>query len=123
MADADDPPRAVVVLVNEGGEVPLGAIGHGARCDIALIDGLLRLRMAIARRGWSIRLAHVDQDMRELVELVGLGECLGLESRAGSAFDPRRQAERSEVLRVQEVVVARNLAADHFDHLNGPRLP
>jgi hypothetical protein len=78
MPDADDPPRAVVVLVNEGGEIPLGAIEHGARCDIALVDDLLRLRMAMARRGWSIRLAHVDQDTRELVELIGVGECLGL---------------------------------------------
>jgi hypothetical protein len=78
MPHADDSPRAVVVLVVEGGEIPLGAIEHGARCDIALIDDLLRLRMATGRRGWSIRLAEVDQDMRELVELVGLGECLGL---------------------------------------------
>jgi hypothetical protein len=78
MPDADDPPRAVVVLVIEGGEIPLGTIEHSARCDIALIDDLLRLQMTVARRGWSIRLAHVDQDMRELVDLVGLGECLGL---------------------------------------------
>ena len=79
MPDADDPPRAVVVLVGwGGGEVLLGTIDHGARCDLALVDDLLRLRMAVARRGWSIRLAHPDQDLRELVELVGLGECLGL---------------------------------------------
>ena len=79
MTDANVPPRAVVVLVvGGGGEIPLGAIDHGARCDLALVDDLLRLQMAVARRGWSIRLTHVDEDMRELVELVGLGECLGL---------------------------------------------
>ena len=79
MPDADDPPRAVVVLVGwGGGEILLGAIDHGTRCDLALVDDLLRLRMAVARRGWSIRLAHPDQDLRDLVELVGLGECLGL---------------------------------------------
>ena len=79
MTDAHAPPRAVVMLVAGGGrEIVLGAIDHGAHCDLALIDDLLRLRMAVARRGWSIRLACPDQDLRELVELVGLGECLGL---------------------------------------------
>jgi hypothetical protein len=79
MPDADDPPRAVVVLVVcGGGEIVLGAIAHSAHCDLDLLDDLLRLRMAVARRGWSIRLTHPDQDLRELVELVGLGECLGL---------------------------------------------
>ena len=79
MPDANDPPRAVVVLVVVGsGEILLGAIDHSARCDLALVDSLLRLRMAVARRGWSIRLLQPDQHLRELVELVGLGECLGL---------------------------------------------
>ena len=79
MRDADDPPRAVVLLVAlGGGEILLGAIDHGAHCDLDLVDDLLRLRMAVARRGWSIRLTQPDQDLRELVELVGLGECLGL---------------------------------------------
>ena len=124
MPDADDPPRAVVVLVvGGGGEILLGVIDHGAQCDLALVDDLLRLQLAVARRGWSIRLAHPDQDLRDLVEFVGLGECLGLRRRARSAFDPWRQAEGGEVLRVQEVVMTRDLAVGHFDHLDRPRLP
>jgi hypothetical protein len=79
MTDAHAPPRAVVILVAGGGcEIVLGAVDHGARCDLALIEDLLRLRMAVARRGWSIRLADPDQDLRELVELIGLGQYLGL---------------------------------------------
>ena len=79
MTDAHAPPRAVVILVAGGGcEIVLGPIDHGAHCDFALIDDLLRLRMAVARRGWSIRLADPDQDLRELVELIGLGQYLGL---------------------------------------------
>ena len=79
MTDAHAPPRAVVILVAGGGrEIVLGAIDHGAHCDLALIDDLLRLRMAMARRGWSTRLSYPDRDLRELLELVGMGDCLGL---------------------------------------------
>ena len=78
MPDAPDAPRAVVVLVVGDQEVSLGEIDHASHCDLALIDDLLRLRVAVARRGWSIRLTDVDHDTRALIELVGVGECLGL---------------------------------------------
>ena len=78
MPNADDAPRAVVVLIVGTHEIPLGSIGGRARCDLALIDDLLRLQVAMARRGWSIRLTQVDRDTRELLELVGLCDCLGL---------------------------------------------
>ncbi|HUP76130.1 MAG TPA: hypothetical protein VM282_24060 [Acidimicrobiales bacterium] len=78
MPGADDPQRAVVVLVVGDQEVLLGPIAHRVRCDLVLIDGLLRLRVAVARRGWSMRLDHVDPETRALIEFVGLGDCLGL---------------------------------------------
>ena len=78
MPDAPDAPRAVVVLVVGDQAVSLGEIDHASPCDLALIDDLLRLRVAVARRGWSIRLTDVDRDTQALIELVGLGECLGL---------------------------------------------
>jgi hypothetical protein len=78
MPDIADAPRAVVVLVVGDQQVSLGEIDRGTRCDLELIDGLLRLRVAAARRGWSIHLTEVDRDTRALIELVGLGECLGL---------------------------------------------
>lgn len=78
MPDADDPPRAVVVLVAGDLQIPLGAIERRARCDLALLDELLRLRLAFGRRGWSMRLTQVDDETRELLDLVGLGDCLDL---------------------------------------------
>ena len=78
MPDTDDPPRVAVVLIAGDQEIPLGVVEHGTRCDLALVDDLLRLQLGVARRGWSIRLTHVDRGLHELVELVGLGECLGL---------------------------------------------
>ena len=78
MPDTDDSPRAVVVLVVAGREIALAVVDRAARCDLELVDDLLRLQLAVARRGWSIRLRDVDRDIRELVELVGLAEYLGL---------------------------------------------
>ena len=78
MPGTDDFLRAVVVLVVGEHEVPLGVVDARTGCDLALIDELLRVQLVVARRGWSIRLTHVDDDLRELVELVGLGERLGL---------------------------------------------
>ena len=78
MADTDDFPRAVVVLVVGDHQLPLGIVGSEAHCDLALLDEILRVQLVVARRGWSIRLAHVDDDLRELVELVGLSDRLGL---------------------------------------------
>ena len=78
MPGTDDAPRTLVVLVVGDREIPLGTIHRGERGDLGLIDDLLRLRSAVARRGWTIRLTHVDREMLELVELVGVRDCLGL---------------------------------------------
>jgi hypothetical protein len=77
MTDADDEPRAVIVLVVRDREIPLGTIDPGIRCDLGLIDTILRLRLAATRLGWSIRVTHADDELRELVELVGLTDCFG----------------------------------------------
>ena len=71
-------PRAVVVVVVGHRELPIGIIDGATDCDLTLIDDLARLRLLGARLGWTIRLAQVDRDLRGLVELAGLGECLGL---------------------------------------------
>ncbi|MGH8983452.1 MAG: hypothetical protein ACRDY6_06195 [Acidimicrobiia bacterium] len=78
MASTDDQARAVIVLDMGERAIPLGSIDPATRCDLALIDDILRLRLAATRLGWSIRLTHVDRDLRELVELVGLSDCLGI---------------------------------------------
>lgn len=78
MPGTDDLPRAVVLLVVGEHELPLAIVDAAADCDLALVDEILRVQLVVARRGWSIRLVQVDDDLRELVELVGLGPQLGL---------------------------------------------
>ena len=47
-------------------------------CDLALVDQILRLQLVVARRGWTLRLTDVDDDLRDLMHLVGVNERLGL---------------------------------------------
>jgi hypothetical protein len=68
----DERPRAVVVLLRGDEEVLLGPVHAPDRCDLAFVDGLLRVQLAARRFGWSIRLRKVRPDLLELVELVGL---------------------------------------------------
>lgn len=72
MDEADTRPRAVVLLLRDGQQVLLGPVYGPDRCDLAFVEGLLRVQLAARRFGWSIRLAEVREDLRELVELVGL---------------------------------------------------
>jgi hypothetical protein len=70
--EAPDAPRAVVVVVQGEREVVLGAVDRATRCDLGLVDDLLRLQLIARRMGWSIRITEVRPDLRELFELVGL---------------------------------------------------
>jgi hypothetical protein len=78
MEEASDPPAcAHLVLVVGGREVALGPLARSG-CDLALVDEILQLGLAAGRVGASIRLVEVQRDLRELVELVGLADHLGL---------------------------------------------
>jgi hypothetical protein len=66
----------VVLLVQDGREVALGDVDRDVRCDLGLVDDLLRLRLAARRFGWEVRIAEVRSDLRELFELVGLADQL-----------------------------------------------
>ena len=72
MDEAEGRARAVVVLRRNGEEVLLGPVYAPDRCDLAFVDGLLRVQLTARRFGWSIRLRDVRSDLLELVELVGL---------------------------------------------------
>ncbi|HEX6139471.1 MAG TPA: STAS domain-containing protein [Candidatus Limnocylindria bacterium] len=62
--------------------------------DLGTVDGLARLCLRLRRRGCRLRLCNVPPELRELLELAGLGALL---------LEPERQAEeREEPLRVQE---------------------
>jgi hypothetical protein len=65
-------PRAVVVLRQAAGDVVLGAVDRSVRCDLGLVEDLLRLQVVARRFGWSIAITEVRPDLRELFELVGL---------------------------------------------------
>ena len=66
--------------------------------DVALVDALLRRQLAAKRRGRRIRVCNCPDELRALLELVGVGDVLLLE--------PRREPELGEQLRVDEVVQA-----------------
>jgi hypothetical protein len=70
----DAAPTAVVVLRRDGGDVLLGPVWSEGRCDLALVDDLLRVQLAARRFGWCIRLRHVRPDLSELIELAGLAD-------------------------------------------------
>jgi hypothetical protein len=78
MASRDDTPRAVLLLVVDDHELPLAIVDRSVRCDLALVDQILRLQLVVARRGWTLRLTDVDDDLRDLMHLVGVNERLGL---------------------------------------------
>jgi anti-anti-sigma regulatory factor len=57
--------------------------------DLELVDALARLQLVARRRGLRLWLRNVPPDLTELLQLCGLGEILGVETR--------RQPEHREV--------------------------
>jgi hypothetical protein len=89
---------ATVVMVAAGGaEQIVGRIEAG-RADLALVDALVRFQLVARRAGARLRLRDASEQLRGLLELVGLAGVLALE--------PRGKAEPGEQLGVEEVVQA-----------------
>jgi hypothetical protein len=78
MTQAKTTPDAVIVLVVDGRELPIAAVRATTPGDLQLVDQLARLFLRAARMGWTIRLTDLRPDLRDVVELAGLGECFGL---------------------------------------------
>jgi hypothetical protein len=77
---------AVLALVVGDRELPLGPVGAHGPCGLVLVDDLLRLRLALGRHGAILRLVEVHADLRDLLELVGVGDVLApVPSQAGGA--------------------------------------
>ena len=70
------------------------------RPDLALVDALARLQLDARRRGGRLRLRNVTDELRGLLELVGLADVL--------AVEPRREPELGEQLGVEEVMQPRD---------------
>ncbi len=70
------------------------------RPDLALVDSLARLQLDARRRGGRLRLHNVTDELRGLLELVGLADVL--------AVEPRREPELGEQFGVDEVMQPRD---------------
>jgi hypothetical protein len=49
--------------------------------DLGTVESLARLQLAARRCGVELRLAHVPDELRELITFAGLAEVLGVEPR------------------------------------------
>ena len=66
-----------LLLVRAGEQRIIGRVAADRPCDLAVVDRLLRVRLVVGRRGWSLRLVDADDALVELLELCGFGEELG----------------------------------------------
>jgi hypothetical protein len=100
--DTGDIPTTVVIVHDDGTELAAGRVDTRTP-DLALVDSLARLQLAARRHGWAIRVKDASEELCALLEFVGLAGVLAVEAR--------RQAERGEQLRVEEVVQPGDLPA------------
>jgi STAS domain len=59
--------------------------------DVLTIDALSRLQLSARRHGRRLRLRNASDELQNLIDLVGLGEVLGV-----CGVEPRRQPEQRE---------------------------
>ena len=87
------PPPAILLVDDDTLEV-LARVDP--RATIGVVETLARAQLAARRAGRRVTIRNVGDDLRALLELVGLAGVLALE--------PRWQPELGEQLRVDEVV-------------------
>jgi hypothetical protein len=90
----------VLLIVDADTDEVVAAV-DAQRPDLALVDWLARLQLDARRRGGRLRLRNVTDELRGLLELVGLADVL--------AVEPRREPELREQLGIDEVVQPRDL--------------
>lgn len=78
---------AVVVVEDHDGFVRRVPISARTRCDLELIDRLLRLQRAARSFGTTVRLEQVQPVLTELLDFVGLLDRFRQNERRGN--DPR----------------------------------
>ena len=83
------------MVAADGTEEVVGRLEPG-RADLATVDALIRFQLVARRAGGRVRVDDASDELRDLLELAGLAEVLGLE--------PRGEPELREQLRVEEVV-------------------
>jgi hypothetical protein len=68
-------PRAVLVIA-AGEQAIVVTVDGDVPCDLELVNRLLWLRLVVRRRGWSLHVERTDDDLAELLELIGLASML-----------------------------------------------
>jgi hypothetical protein len=63
--------------------------------SVAAVDHIARLRLCMRRGGYRLCLANVSYELREMIQLAGLADCLGVEMQ-------RQPEEREEPGGVEE---------------------
>lgn len=71
-----DGPWARIVLAVGDLEIPVGSIDRTTRCDMELVDDLLRFQLAAAPLGLDIRITDIHSDLWELLDLLGVADQL-----------------------------------------------
>lgn len=93
---------AIVTLVRNGVEVASWPLEWWGRPALSVLDELTRLQLDARRAGCEMRLRDPRADLCELLDVLGLRDVL---PGGGALRKMRRQPERSEERRVEEVVV------------------
>lgn len=76
MSVSVDRPRAVIVLVAGEQRCVVAVVDNAVRCDLRLVERLLWLRLSAQRTGWCLLLEDIDDDLRQLLDLVGVTKSL-----------------------------------------------
>jgi hypothetical protein len=76
MSASVDRPRAVVVVVAADRSRYVATIESAVTCDLDLVNRLLWLRLTARRLGWLVFLEDVDDDLHDLLVLVGVAPLL-----------------------------------------------
>jgi anti-anti-sigma regulatory factor len=93
--------RARGLIESGDGDRLICDVGAVAAPDAVTIDALARLQLTARRLGRDIVLRHASDELRDLLDFVGLGGAIPLSER--SRIDTRRQAkEREEGRGVEE---------------------
>jgi anti-anti-sigma regulatory factor len=85
-------------LAGEGVVEVVCDLGSVADADLRLVDSLARLQLLARRHGRRVRLRRTTDDLRSLLDLLGLGEVLP----AGSRLEVVGQPEQGEQPGVEE---------------------
>jgi ABC-type transporter Mla MlaB component len=87
--------RDIVLIVDAQTDEILGHV-DARKPDLAIVEALARVQLSARRRGSQVRLTNVSDQLRGLLELVGLADVLCVEAR--------RKPKLGEQLGVDEVM-------------------